>query len=186
MSVRDIICSFSSMRSPTATTLTPAAMDTARVSGAEHARDLSAFLQRNKVEKLILLGPDRVLAGLEHPREVVDRCVRVTGPEALDQRGDHVEVILAIPIVEQHALARVGRRERQGRGLAQLGVTTCQGFLQYGHGGARLLEPELGKLQIGRAEVNAERFRVAALAKDGETWKVVADGSVWSNTFEMA
>ena len=44
----------------------------------------------------------RVLTGLDHPGQVVQGRVRVTAAQALDERADHVVVLVAGPVVPDH------------------------------------------------------------------------------------
>src|SRR4029079_18665054 len=46
---------------------------------------------------------DRVLAALEHDREVVERCVRIARAHALDERRDRVVVPVAVAVVANGA-----------------------------------------------------------------------------------
>ena len=56
---------------------------------------------------------ERVLAGREHARGVVERGVRVAGAQALDQRRDDVVVLLAVAVVQQQrAAGRLAHRPR--------------------------------------------------------------------------
>ncbi len=65
---------------------------------------------------------ERVVAGLEQARQVVERGVRIAGAQALDQCGDDVVVLLAVAIVEQHAAPRglLHRLRRQRLGASRM------------------------------------------------------------------
>jgi hypothetical protein len=67
----------------------------------------------------------------EHPREVVERRVRIAGPQTLDQRRDDVVVLLAITVVEQQASARgFAHQLRVERSLARAAAVKRGGGLE--------------------------------------------------------
>ncbi len=62
-----------------------------------------------------------VLAGLDHSREVVQRGVGVGTPDRLDERADHVVVLIALPIVaKQGAIDRGGDDLVRDHGLRRI------------------------------------------------------------------
>ena len=133
----------------------------------------TAVVQRGRVGQAdVLAGQDhqpagdeaRVLAGLDHPGQVVQRRVDVGAADRLDERADHVVVLVALPVVAHRGPVDGASRpsSRSMIGLA-LALGRAGGRLEVGQRTPRVAAGEPDQVVERRRRRSSSRAAEAAL-----------------------
>ena len=119
----------------------------------------TAVVQRGRVGQAdVLAGQDhqpagdeaRVLPGLDHPRQVVQRRVGVGAAHRLDERADHVVVLVALPVVADRGPVDGRLGGRRGRSASSPCGRGAGGRLEVGQRAAGVTTGEPHQVVAGR------------------------------------